>query len=209
MPTRPAADATTTHPPTPGPTHVARPLRADARRNRERLLRSAAVAFAERGTDASLEDVARHAGVGIGTLYRHFPTRDDLVGALIEGQVDELVALGGELLGADDPLDALRTWLTALIAHVARYRGLATSLVDARCGRGRLAESCHRQEAAAAALVERARASGALRPDVTVAEVLDLVSALGWLAERDAPTAATRLLDLVVEGLRPAAGAPM
>ena len=91
---------------------------------------------------------------------------------------------------------------------MARYRGLATSLVDARCGHGRLAESCHRQEAAAAALVERP-GPRALRPDVTVAEVLDLVSALGWLAERDAPTAATRLLDLVVEGLRPAAGAPM
>lgn len=208
MPTRPAddaADVPTDRPPAPSD----RPLRADARRNRERLLRSAAVAFAERGTDASLEDVARHAGVGIGTLYRHFPTRDDLVAALIDDEVADLVTRADELLGADDPLGALRTWLVALIAHVARYRGLATSLVDARGGRGRLAESCHRQEAAAAALVERARTSGALRADVTVAEVLDLVSALGWLAERDAPTAASRLLDLVVGGLRPPGDASM
>jgi AcrR family transcriptional regulator len=181
----------------------ARRVRADAVRNRERLLAAADDAFAARGTEASLEDVARRAGVGIGTLYRHFPTRDDLVAALIEGEVHDLVALADDLLASPDPGAALRRWLTALIGHVTRYRGLASSLVDARCGEGRLSESCHRQEAAAAALVERAQAAGALRDDVTVADVLDLVSALAWLAEGDRPVAPTRLLELVLDGLAP------
>ena len=181
----------------------ARRVRADAVRNRERLLAAADDAFAERGTEASLEDVARRAGVGIGTLYRHFPTRDDLVAALIEGEVHDLVALADDLLASPDPGVALRSWLTALIGHVTRYRGLASSLVDARCGEGRLSESCHRQEAAATALVERARDAGALRDDVAVADVLDLVSALAWLAEGDRPVAPNRLLDLVLDGLAP------
>ncbi len=98
---------------------------------------------------------------------------------------------------------ALRTWLAALIRHVTRYRGLATSLVDARGGHGRLTESCHRQEAAAAALVERAQEAGAVRADVTVADVLDLASALAWLRERGRHPADDRLLDVVLDGLAP------
>jgi AcrR family transcriptional regulator len=182
-------------------TPPSRPVRADAARNRERLLAAADDAFAERGTEASLEDVARRAGVGIGTLYRHFPTRDDLVAALIEGEVEDLVALAGDLLTGPDPRAALRTWLAALIAHVTRYRGLASSLVDARCGEGRLTESCHRQEAAAAALVERAAAAGHLRDEVAVADVLALVSALAWLAEGGREADPEHLLDLVLDGL--------
>jgi len=210
-PARPDDDPMTTSPTTPttsttsiAPTAAGdRPRRADAQRNRDRLLGAAAEAFAERGTDASLEEVARRAGVGIGTLYRHFPTRDDVVAALIAGEVEGLVALGDQLLAADDAGTALRTWLAALIRHVTRYRGLASSLVDARCGEGRLSESCHRQEAAAAALVERAQRAGAVRPDVTVADVLDLASALAWLRERGRHPDDDRLLDVVLDGLAP------
>jgi AcrR family transcriptional regulator len=182
-----------------------RPLRADARRNRARLLDAADAAFADHGTSASLEDVARRAGVGIGTLYRHFPTRDDLVEAVIHDGVDDLVALADRLLDDDDPLAALRTWLRALVDHAARYRGLATALVAAGCGgEGRLTEACHRQEAAADALVARARSTGRLREDVTTSDVLDLVSALAWLAEQGRrDTADDRLLDLILDGVRP------
>ena len=182
-----------------------RPLRADARRNRARLLDAATAAFAEAGTDASLEEVARRAGLGIGTLYRHFPARDDLVEAVIHDSVDDLVAEADRLLAADDPFVALRTWLQGLVSHIARYRGLATSMVAAACGEGRLTDACHRQEAAASALVERARAAGALRPDVRVDEVLDLVSAVAWVAEGGRPHDEGRLLDLVLDGLRPRA----
>lgn len=184
-----------------------RPQRADARRNRERLIAAARTAFDEVGADVPLEEVARRAGVGIGTLYRHFPGRDDLIEALIGDRVDELVAEAGELLGADDPVAALRAWLGAVVDHAARYRGLAASLVAAAHGEGRLTDACHRQEAAADALVARARASGGLRADVTTAEVLGLVSALAWLAEQGRADDRDRLLGLVVDGLRRRAGA--
>lgn len=182
-----------------------RPQRADARRNRARLLDAATTEFAESGTAASLEDVARQAGLGIGTLYRHFPTRDDLIEAVIHDSVDDLVASAATLLaGEDDPLVALRTWLRGVVAHAARYRGLATSMAAAASGEGRLADACHKQEAAASALVERARRAGVLRPDVRVDEVLDLVTAVAWVTEEGRPHDAGRLLDLVLDGVRPA-----
>ena len=184
----------------------ARPLRADARRNRSRLLDAATAVFAEAGTVASLEDVARRAGLGIGTLYRHFPTRDDLIEAVIHDGVDDLVVRADELLAADDPFVALRTWLRDLVTHAASFRGLAKSMVAATCGQGRLTDACHRQEAAASALVERARGAGALRPDVRVDEVLDLVSAVAWVAEQGRPHDSGRLLDLVLDGLRAPVG---
>jgi AcrR family transcriptional regulator len=179
-----------------------RPLRADARRNRARLLDAATIVFAESGTAASLEDVARRAGLGIGTLYRHFPARDDLIEAVIHDGVDDLLRRADQLLTDDDPLVALRAWLKDVVAHAARFRGLATSMAAATCGEGRLTDACHRQEAAATALVERARRAGALRPDVRVEEVLDLVSAIAWVAEQGRPHDHDRLLDLVLDGLR-------
>ena len=187
----------------------ARPLRADARRNRARLLAEAERAFAERGVDAPLEDVARRAGVGIGTLYRHFPTRDALVEALIAAGVDELAALSDGLSGAADPFEALHEWLRALVRHVAAYRGLAESLVAAGCGAGDgpLADTCRRTEAAGAALFDRARRLGAVRPDATVADVLDLASSAAWIATgRGDPAQGDRLLALALDGFRPGAG---
>lgn len=193
--------------PTPSATPEAdRPLRADARRNRARLLEAAGAAFAEHGTAASLEDVARRAGVGIGTLYRHFPSRDDLIEAVIHDEVDEIVASGAALVGADDPVDALRTWLRAIVAHAARFRGLAASLAAAADGTGCLADACNRKAATAAALLERARQAGALRADAAVDDVLDLVSALAWVAEQGRRDDVDRLLDIVLDGLRPPGG---
>jgi AcrR family transcriptional regulator len=182
----------------------ARPLRADAQRNRARLLEAADEAFSERGTEASLDDIARRAGVGIGTLYRHFPTREDLVEALIRNHSQRLIAHAGELLAADDPSDALRTWFRELLHYSATYRGLATSFVEATCAdRGRLANACQEQTAAGAALLARAQEHGAVRADVTPDEVIDLVSAITLVAERGQRTNGDRLLDLALDGLRP------
>lgn len=183
------------------PDRSLRPLRADARRNRARLLQAAADAFATQGTDASLDDVARQAGVGPGTLYRHFPTREDLIEALIHSGVDELLASGEELLDAKDPLAALRTWLGALVRHASAYRGLADSLENARGGQGRLAAACQAQEAAAAALFTRAQQHGRLHPDATLADVLDLVSGIAWVAQRQPETHGEHLLTLALDGL--------
>jgi AcrR family transcriptional regulator len=92
-------------------------MRADARRNHERLLAEARAAFAAHGTDASLEDVARRAGVGIGTLYRHFPTRHALLSAVFEDAVSDLLARSRELLDAPEPCTALVTWLREIVSH--------------------------------------------------------------------------------------------
>jgi len=194
---------TVTTPPTGAGSDV-RPLRADAQRNRARLLGAADEAFTARGTEASLDDIARRAGVGIGTLYRHFPTREDLVDALLRSHNERLVGLGAELLDADDPLDALHTWFRALLHHSATYHGLATSLVEATCGKaGSLATACQEQTAAGAALLARAQQHGLVRADVTADEVIDLVSAITLVAERGQRTNGDRLLDLALDSLRP------
>lgn len=177
-------------------------LRADAMRNRARLLEAAEAAFSAKGTDASLDDIARQAGVGIGTLYRHFPTRDDLVEALIQSGVQELIASGQELLESDDPFEALATWLQALLHNTTTYRGLSASLVGAAGGGSRLSTACHEQYAVATSLVVRAKEAGALRSDATPAEVLDLVSAIAWVSERGLGSKAERLLALALDGLR-------
>lgn len=183
-----------------------RPLRADARRNRARLLEAAEAAFTTSGTDASLDDIARQAGVGIGTLYRHFPTRDDLVEALIHSGMQEIIELGDELLDSDDPFDALQTWLRALVQHAATFRGLAESLVEARCGKSPLTAACHQQEAAGAALLDRAQQLGYVRSDATVDDILDLVSAIAWVTDRGPRGDAGRLLTLALDGLRSGGG---
>jgi AcrR family transcriptional regulator len=181
-----------------------RPLRADAQRNRARLLEAADEAFLANGTEASLDEIARRAGVGIGTLYRHFPTRDDLVEALIRSHSQRLLGLAADLLEAGDPFEALRTWSRALLHYSATYKGLAASFVAATCAdRGRLANSCHEQTAAGAALFARAQRLGAVRGDATADDALDLVSAISLVAEQGERTNGERLLDLALDGLRP------
>src|SRR5687768_5589979 len=105
-------------------------MRADARRNYDRLLEQARIAFAESGVDASLDEIARRAGVASGTLYRHFPTRMDLVEAVLAGQIAELVDLGRGLLRADDEFDAVSRWLRATLTHALTYRGLSAAVMN-------------------------------------------------------------------------------
>jgi len=181
-----------------------RPLRADALRNRQRLLDAARAAFAEHGTDASLEDVARRAGVGIGTLYRHFPHRDDLVEALVRGGVDGLGTLSEQLAAEDgDRLDALHTWLQALVRHALAFRGLAEQLVTAAGSDNRLGTACHDTEAAGQVLFARAQAAGLVRPDATIEDAIDLATSIAWVVERSGRDDPNHLLTLTLDGLRP------
>ena len=120
-----------------------RPLRADAQRNREKLLTVAVAAFAEHGVEASLEDIARRSGVGIGTLYRHFPTRDCLMEAVYRHQVELLCGAADDLLATEEPDRALELWMERFVAHVATKRGMATALKSVIGKDSELFAYCH------------------------------------------------------------------
>lgn len=178
-----------------------RPLRADARRNHERLLAEAHTAFAEFGVDASLEEIARRAGVGIGTLYRHFPTREALLVALLGERFEAQARAAEELLEDRDPLDALRTFARSLLDAATTFRGLADATAEALNDEtSDLHAACAGMRAAVARLVARAQESGQLRADLKPDEVLLMVHAAGWAGEHAGTP--DRLLDLVFAGLR-------
>jgi AcrR family transcriptional regulator len=177
------------------------PLRADARRNRERLLAAAREAFAEHGPDAPLDGIAQRAGVGSGTLYRHFPTREDLMRAVYRGEVDALCARGRELASSAAPGDALASWLQSL-ADMADRRGLAAALYQ-RFGSDPpspfLQSIKQAMETTASTLLERAQAAGTIRTDVTVSELLKLTHGIARVS--DGPAETHRLLSLLLAGL--------
>ncbi|MGW6277414.1 TetR/AcrR family transcriptional regulator [Kribbella sp. NPDC055071] len=182
-------------------------MRADARRNYEQLLEQARQAFAESGTDASLDEIARRAGVASGTLYRHFPTRLDLIEAVLSSQLEELAELGQGLLAADDEYGALETWLRATLTHGLTYRGLSAALMAAAVDQDDNAvRNWHTQLIAVGAdLLRRAQSAGAVVTTVEPVDVLKLVSAIAW-ASQDGPDSAAqaeRLFAVVMSGLRP------
>ena len=181
-------------------------MRADARRNYELLLEQARRAFAEFGVDASLDDIARRAGVASGTLYRHFPTRLDLVEAVLAEQLAELADLGRGLLTADDELDAVSTWLRATITHALTYRGLSAAVMNSAIDRENgLVATWHAELfEVGAALLARARRSGAIVAVADDADVLRMVGAIAWAAQDspDSAAQADRLLALLMNGLR-------
>ncbi|RPF35854.1 TetR/AcrR family transcriptional regulator [Streptomyces sp. TLI_185] len=187
---------------TPAPPRV---MRADARRNYERLLTEARAAFAAHGTDASLEDVARRAGVGIGTLYRHFPNRHALLSAVFEEAVSDLLDRSHELLGAPEPCTALVTWLREIVTHAGEYRGLALALMSVSSDNtSPLANCSGPMREAGAALLDRAQQSGKVRKDVTITDLLQLTNAIALAAEESPadPQLADRLLTLTLRGLK-------
>jgi AcrR family transcriptional regulator len=183
-----------------------RPRRADAQRNYGQLVEQARIAFAEFGVDASLDEIARRAGVASGTLYRHFPTRLDLIEVVLAGQIAGLVALGRGLLSAEDEFDALSAWLRAAVMHALTYRGLSAAVMNSALDRENgLVSSWHAELfEVGAALLARARQSGAVVANADEADVLKMIGAIAWAAQ-DAPDSsaqADRLLALLMNGLR-------
>jgi AcrR family transcriptional regulator len=185
-------------------TAAKRPLRADAQRNYEHLLARAAEAFAERGADdVSLEEIARRAGVGIGTLYRHFPTRQALLEAVYRDQVEALDRKASELLTADSPGAALAEWLAALTAFGSTKRSMNTALLAMLGKESELFTSCGAMlRDGTTALLTRAQEAGVARTDVVGTDVLRLVHGLMLAADLPGDAGqADRMLSLVVAGL--------
>ncbi|QIG94083.1 MULTISPECIES: TetR/AcrR family transcriptional regulator [unclassified Bradyrhizobium] len=185
-------------------TEIARKPRADAVRNRERVLEAAKAVFSAGGSEASLEAVARHAGVGIGTLYRHFPTREALYEAVYRREVEQLGDLAEQLQSAPEPVDALRRWLRANVEFVATKKGMVAALALVAAGSSELhAYSFDRLTKAIGTLLARAVAAGAIRNDISAEDVLRAL--IGMCYMHDQPgwqTTALRLLDVFVDGLR-------
>jgi AcrR family transcriptional regulator len=182
----------------------ARKPRADAQRNRDSLLEAAKAAFAEAGPEASLDEIARRAGVGIGTLYRHFPTRDAVIEAVYRREVQQLAGAAPRLVETMAPAEALRAWMRLFIDYIAAKRVIAPALKSLVGGGSALyADSSARINEAMALLVERARASGDIRPDADSADLLRAL--IGFAYVNSAPdweASARRLIDLLIDGLR-------
>jgi AcrR family transcriptional regulator len=186
-----------------------RPLRADAQRNYARLLSAAMAAFTEHGADdASLEEIARRAGVGIGTLYRHFPTRQTLLEAVYRDQVEALRARADELIESDAPGEALAAWLRALVTFSSTKQNLTSALLATIGKDSDLLSACSTRICDAAdLLLKRAQQVGEVREDADARDLIRLVHAVNIAAQR-APTdpgQTDRLLGLILDGLRPPA----
>ena len=178
--------------------------RADAVRNRERVLEAAKAVFSAGGPDASLEAVARRAGVGIGTLYRHFPTRESLFEAVYRREVQQLGELAEQLKSEAAPVDALRRWLRSNVEFVATKKGMSAALALAAHGSKELHSSAFdRLTRAVSALLDRAIAAGQIRSDVSPADLLRAL--IGMCYMHDQPgwqNSVLRLVDVFVDGLR-------
>jgi AcrR family transcriptional regulator len=184
--------------------------RADALRNRERLLAAATAAFAEEGDDVALETIAARAGVGIGTLYRHFPNRDALVVAAYRQEVDALAGAGAELL-AQQPADrALRAWLERFADYIATKRAMGSALRSAASSESPLfAETRDQILGTLRVLLDAGAADGTLRADVDPTDVVRVINGIWYLpAGPSWREDVGRMLDLVADGLRYGAGRP-
>jgi AcrR family transcriptional regulator len=185
------------------PDVASRPQRADARRNHERLLAAARTVFGEQGPDAPLEEIARQAGVGIGTLYRHFPTRDALVTAMFFERIETSRARAAELSVSESPVDALSTWLREQLDEAAAIRGLGATAMNIMLCEAE-PQACAPMRDAGAALLARAQAAGEVRADTDIDDLLHLVIGIGLASEDapDGPALADRLFALVLDGVR-------
>ena len=183
---------------------TARKPRADALRNRERLIDAAKAAFGEAGPDASLEEIARRAEVGIGTLYRHFPTRDAIVEAVYRREVAQLADAAERLLKTDPPLEALRKWLRLLVDYMAAKKVIAPALGAIAGGPSELyASSGATMRASVDRLVGAAIAAGDLRDGVEAADVMQALVGFALSASGPDWEARTlRLIDILMDGLR-------
>ena len=175
-------------------------MRADAQRNHARIVAAAAEAIAHDGAGASLEDIARRAGVGSATLHRHFPARAALLEAVFHERIENVCGRARALTSAEDPHAALLAWLRELAAYVTTTRGLAASLLDGP----HHSDACTAMLTSAGEdLLARAVEAGKVRPDVTMTDLVTLVNAISLATEHSAPGETQRLLALALEGITP------
>ena len=190
---------------------AARPLRRDAERNRQRILRAAAEVFTARGLQASLDEVARHAGVGVGTVYRRFPDKESLVEALFAERVQAMVGLAERALAAPDSWTGLISFLEDGATLLARDRALTEIFMYGRYGHGRVRRARDQMLPAVTRLVQRAQRDGTLRADFTPTDVpvieFMLATAAGY-AGQARPEIWRRYLTLITDGLRPSRDQP-
>lgn len=186
------------------PADPPRKPRADALRNRERVLEAAKIVFNAGGPEASLEAVARRAGVGIGTLYRHFPTREDLFEAVYRREVEQLSELAEQLKTAKDPVDALRRWLRSNVEFVATKKGMSAALALTFQSSSELAAfSIDRLTRAVGSLLDRAVAAGEMRGDVGPEDLLRTLVGMCYMHDQPGwQSSVLRMLDVFVDGLR-------
>ncbi len=179
--------------------------RADAQRNRERILEVAKQQFTRVGANASLEDIARRAGVGPGTLYRHFPAREDLLVAVYRSEMEELAAAERTLADTMSPVEALRAWLLLLVDAVERKHIIAPVLNELVGDPQKVFKASHGQiHEALRALVKRAVKSGDIRKDLDPIDLLRaIVGVANVSASPDWPQSARRLVDILIAGARP------
>lgn len=180
-------------------------MRADARKNYGHLLKVARTVVTKHGADASLRDIARRAGVGLGTLYRHFPTREALLEALLRASFEELTARAGELETPSAPDEALMSWLREAVAVAHNYSGIVALMVAAIAEPdSALHAACVTMRAAGTRLLARAQAEGMARTDIDGADLFALIGALAWLG--DQPSLARRaehLFDIIAGAIIP------
>jgi AcrR family transcriptional regulator len=194
---------------TAGVTAIAKPpLRKDAQRNRDRILAATRAAFQERGLDVGVDEIARRAGVGMGTLYRHFPTKDALIDAIVDARFAELTEAAERALEAPDAWDGFAGFLAAAVELQATDRGFKDALAARGRDERRVKAARKRLYAVVDRLVERGRAEGALRPDLAAADVTLILWATARIIERTgevAPEQVRRFLAMHLDGLRPQA----
>ncbi len=180
-----------------------RPMRADARRNYERLVAAAREVFAECGGEASMEAIAKRAGVGIGTLYRHFPKRIDVVEAVYRTDVDELANAAVRLVAELEPWPALAGWLHAFVRYAQTKRTLLSELHEAFEKDPQLkSASRERIEGALGTVLDRAREAGVVRRDIDGADLMQLLGSMCMSATLT-PEQSERLLVVIEDGIRP------
>jgi AcrR family transcriptional regulator len=184
-----------------------RPLRRDAERNRQRILAAAADLLSERGLDVTLDDVARAAGVGVGTVYRRFPDKESLIEELFRDRIDAMVRLAEQALTEPDPWQAFVTYLETATEMMAANIGLRQLLMFATYGKDRVCYARDQMRPVVSRLIERAQASGDLRPDLDASDVKLIAYMLASVAEYAAttrPEVWRRYLAMLIDGLRPA-----
>jgi AcrR family transcriptional regulator len=178
-----------------------KPLRADAQRNRDKVLAAAREAFTENGASTSLEAIARRAGVGIGTLYRHFPTRQALLEAVYVDEVEQLATAAGTMSSLE-PWPALEGWLVRLGAYLVTKHALAGELLNYVDANANVFAACRGELfAAGQPLLDRAKAASEVRPDAELKDVVQMVGGIAKIQNSD-PDAIARILAMALDGLR-------